>query len=80
VHGEHSGRLGWWWVADESWFFHAAPIYPYPDPYVPPTVMSEPAPSEAPSYWYYCESMREYYPYVTDCPEGWRLVVPAEAS
>src|SRR5262245_38260255 len=63
VRGEHAGRFGWWWVADGSWFFYAGPIYPYPDPYVPPAVMGEAAPPEEPTYWYYCESLKAYYPW-----------------
>lgn len=29
-----------------------------------------------PAGWYYCDSMRSYYPAVSQCAEGWR-VVPA---
>jgi hypothetical protein len=34
-------------------------------------------PSAAPSAsatWYYCESSKTYYPYVSECKEGWRSV------
>ena len=34
-------------------------------------------PSGAPSAsatWYYCESSKTYYPYVSECKEGWRAV------
>jgi hypothetical protein len=24
--------------------------------------------------WYYCDSTKTYYPYVTECKEGWRQV------
>lgn len=77
-HGDHRGRFGWWWVTAGAWYFYPAPIYPYPDPYAPPTVMidPEPAPQREP-IWYYCESSRTYYPYVSVCPEGWRAV-PAQ--
>jgi len=27
-------------------------------------------------YWYSCSSPEGYYPYVKDCPGGWRQVVP----
>jgi hypothetical protein len=37
---------------------------------------SGPAPSQASSYWYYCEASRTYYPYVKECPAGWLRVVP----
>src|SRR5262245_46705486 len=68
--------------------------YPYPYPayppaYVPPPVAEpqsyiqqvpaiESAPP-APSYWYYCESAKAYYPYVKECPDGWMTVVPPSA-
>jgi hypothetical protein len=76
-HGEHFGRLGWWWIVDGTWFFYPAVVYPYPDPYVPPTVVTQ-APA-APAYWYYCPSAQEYYPYITACPEGWTPVAPQPA-
>jgi hypothetical protein len=55
----------------DSWYFYAAPVYPYPDPYAPPTVAAPPT-----GYWYYCPSAGAYYPYVTECPEAWQPVVP----
>jgi hypothetical protein len=79
-HGGHLGRAGWWWVVDGDWYFYPAPIYPYPDPYVPPgLVVAGPPPAPAPAtppYWYYCPSAQAYYPYVSACPEGWTPVVP----
>ena len=27
--------------------------------------------------WYYCEQTRGYYPYVKECPGGWKRVPPA---
>lgn len=46
-----------------------------------------PAPAPAPSapaasadnaqnYWYYCEQSDSYYPYVKECPAGWKQVTP----
>ena len=26
--------------------------------------------------WYYCEASKAYYPYVKECPAGWRPVAP----
>ena len=79
-HGEHFGRLGWWWIVDGAWYFYPAAVYPYPDPYVPPTVVT-PAPAQpSPQYWYYCASAKAYYPYVPTCSEGWQQVVPAARS
>jgi hypothetical protein len=49
----------------------------YPTPgdtasFLPPQVVVQlPA-----STWYYCESAKSYYPYVSECKEGW-LSVPA---
>src|SRR2546428_12259210 len=30
----------------------------------------------APSVWYYCANPQGYYPYVQQCPGGWRPVAP----
>ena len=68
VHGRHGGQLGWWWVIGPSWYFYPAPVYPYPDPYQPPTIAPPP-----PTY-YYCDNPPGYYPYVPSCPTPWRAV------
>ena len=59
------------------------PLYAYPPVVVaPPPVYVQPAPPvatappPAPQYWYYCDSAQAYYPYVQQCPGGWRPVVP----
>jgi hypothetical protein len=77
--------LGW----DAAYFGYPYPDYPNPayyTPYSPPAVIIEPSPEGTPSAvppnsppasnWYYCDSAKAYYPYVTQCPEPWR-VVPA---
>jgi hypothetical protein len=28
------------------------------------------------THWYYCQPAEAYYPYVTECPSGWTLVLP----
>jgi hypothetical protein len=68
VHGRHEGRLGWWWVVGPTWYFYPAPVYPYPDPYVPPGYAPPP-----PTY-YYCDNLPGYYPYVPACRGPWRPV------
>ncbi len=84
-HARHQGRLGWWWVVGGSWYFYSQPVYPYPDPYIPPVVITqsdpvEPAPAiivapaAASQSWYFCVSSDSYYPYVASCPEGWTTV------
>ena len=37
----------------------------------PPSAVPSPA-----QYWYYCEASRTYYPYVTECRDGWKKIVP----
>jgi uncharacterized protein DUF6515 len=39
----------------------------------PPQAAAGAAPS-ASATWYYCESSKTYYPYVSECKEGWRAV------
>jgi len=51
-----------------------APSAPQPPPAPATTGSSEP--TAAPGIWYYCESAKSYYPYVTECKTGWS-VVPA---
>jgi hypothetical protein len=47
---------------------------PYDDlPYGYPPVMIPPAPPP-PTYWYACDDPPGYYPYVPQCPGGWRQV------
>jgi hypothetical protein len=75
-HGHHDGRLGWWWIIGGLWYFYPAPVYPYPDPYVPPTRVV-PVPPPPGRYYYYCVPYRDYYPYVTSCPRGGWTLVPA---
>jgi len=84
-HGRHGGRLGWWWVAAGAWYFYPQPVYPYPDPYLPPVVVVQPTTTPAPQpvapviqpptqNWYYCKASKAYYPYVSNCPAGWKTV------
>jgi hypothetical protein len=89
-HGPHEGRPGWWWVVGDVWYFYPVPVYPYPDPYAPlvvsvpdqpPVLVAPQAPATAPlppqpaaQSWYYCDSAKTYYPYVSACPEGWKTV------
>jgi len=73
-HGPHDGRPGWWWVVGDFWYFYPAPVYPYPDPFVPPVVSAAPP---AASVYYYCNNPPGYYPYVATCPTPWRTV-PAQ--
>ena len=77
MHGAHGGRSGWWWVAGGVWYFYPAPVYPYPNPYVPPAIIVPAAPAgTAPRYWYYCANPAGYFPYVPQCSTSWQAVVP----
>jgi hypothetical protein len=84
-HG-HSHVYGGLWVGPgwiEPYPYYSYPYYPYyreppiivqqPDVYVQPA----PAPTQQPTYWYYCKDPQGYYPYVKQCPTGWLKVVPA---
>jgi len=70
-HGDHLGRLGWWWIVGGVWYFYPAPVYPYPDPYVPPGVVAAPG---AVQYYYYCNRPHGYYPYVAVCRVPWSAI------
>jgi len=62
--------------------------YPPPYYYHPvPVVVSPPAPvtyieqrsaptANAGNWWYYCDAVKGYYPYVKECPAGWQRVPP----
>jgi hypothetical protein len=61
-------------------YWGAYPVYP-PVVVAPPSVYVQPSPPVAaapppPQYWYYCDSAQAYYPYVAQCPSGWRAVPP----
>lgn len=68
--------LGSYW--NPYWY---PPYYAYPA-YGPVVVESQPPTfiEQSPSYWYYCESAKAYYPYVKDCAGGWLTVVPQPQS
>lgn len=70
----------YWWGPG----YWGAPYYYYPPPAVvvpsEPRVYVErdPAPA-APAgeqWWYWCQSAKGYYPYVSTCTEGWQRVAP----
>jgi hypothetical protein len=81
--GFHEGRSGWWWIVDGGWYFYPAPVYPYPDPYVPPTVVVTTPPATvvaSPPAVYYCPNPAGYYPYVPNCAVAWQKVESAPAA
>ena len=50
----------------------AAPAAPPPASAAGAPAAASPAPP--PGMWHYCDSSKSYYPYVSECPEGWRQV------
>ena len=60
--------------------YYPPPGYYPPLPASPPVYIeqdpAQPAPAQAPYFWYYCAGSNTYYPYVDVCPEGWQQVVP----
>jgi hypothetical protein len=76
-HGPHGGHVGWWWVVGGDWYFYPAPVYPYPDPYLPPVVAAPVPPPAAPPVYYWCDHPRGYYPAVPACRAPWRAVPAA---
>ena len=77
-HGWRSRRFAWWWYGGGLWYPYAAPVYPYPNPYIPPAIIVEQAPparSQPPAQtWYYCPNPQGYYPYVPQCSAPWQAV------
>lgn len=69
------------WYYPAPVYYHPAPVYYQPAP----VIVAPPAPTHyverdqplQSGYWYYCETSRGYYPYVKDCPGGWKAVPPA---
>jgi hypothetical protein len=57
-------------------------VYPRAVVVAPPPVFVPPAPQvymqspPPPPLWYYCDNPPGYYPYVPQCPGGWRQVLP----
>ncbi|WP_151446468.1 hypothetical protein [Lacisediminimonas profundi] len=72
-HEHHAGRDGWWWIVAGLWYWYPAPVYPYPDPYIPPMVQAPPPPVTQ-AWWYYCRYPAGYYPYVQQCYVEWQPV------
>lgn len=67
-----------WW--GPPWPYYAYPYPYYPEPLVierqPDVYVQQQPPAPQPYYWYYCEESKTYYPYVQQCPGGWKTVVP----
>ncbi len=51
-----------------------APAPQAPPPPGPMAPQAAPAPQAGAGSWYYCQSSKSYYPYVSECKEGWKQV------
>ena len=66
-----------------SFWHYPPPVYYYPYPAYPAVAAPPPSPpvyverERNDDWWYYCEQERGYYPYVKQCPGGWKRVPPA---
>lgn len=92
AHGWHGGggRHGWHPHHGGAMILFGAPLFapplddpffraPMPEATEPPPVYVERADAGAPAQpqpWYYCDASGTYYPYVKECPGGWRAVAP----
>ncbi len=80
---------GWGWGPGWGPWWGPTPYPYYYDPYYPappvviqqqPPVYVQPAPQpEEQNYWYFCTKPEGYYPYIKQCPGGWKKVIPPSA-
>jgi hypothetical protein len=68
---------GYWRPYAYSYPYAYPPVVTVPSTqlYVQPSAPAAPQPPP-PVYWYYCDASQAYYPYVQQCPGGWRPVTP----
>lgn len=62
------------------WYYPPPPVYYYPVPVAPASPPVYVERNDNSQDWYYCEQTRGYYPYVKECPGGWKRVPPAPPS
>jgi hypothetical protein len=86
----HGARVGVF-VGPVPYYYPVAPVpyhYYYPPvvavPAVPDNYVEQGQPSAGRAQpggsWYYCDASKAYYPYVKECPGGWREVPAQPAS
>ena len=65
-------------------YYYANDVYYVQQPsgyeVVAPPADAPAAVAQAPGTWYYCDSAKAYYPYIQQCPEGWRSVPASPPS
>ena len=84
--GVSIGVGSYWWpygypyVGSYWWPYSYPSGYPYtysPQISVQPAQPLSLQPPASPPVWYYCDNPAGYYPYVQQCPGGWRTVPPS---
>ncbi|MDD2761640.1 MAG: hypothetical protein PHH11_15275 [Methylomonas sp.] len=84
-HHSHPGFSFYFGLPLYSRPYYSYPYYPYYPPSIvtvptePPVYIERTPPQTVqpqPGYWYYCSNPEGYYPYVRECPSGWRQVDP----
>ena len=85
-HGGHhlGGHIGVF-VGPAPYYYPPPHYYPYPPITVAPSPpvyieRNDPQPGAQTYYWYYCANPEGYYPYVQECPGGWKQVIPPPVS
>ena len=66
-----------YYYANGTYYVAAPGGYAVAQPPADPVALAPQAGAAAPpptGSWSYCESAKSYYPYVSQCPEGWRIV------
>jgi hypothetical protein len=51
----------------------APPVQPPPPVYIEQQTARQ---TLEPGYWYYCQELQAYYPYVRECPGAWQPIAP----
>ena len=71
----YAGGLPYYY-ANGTYYAASAQGYAVVEPPADPSALAPQAAATPPqpATWSYCESAKRYYPYVTECPEGWRAV------
>lgn len=88
-HGHRHGGVRWgvhigvpfgWYYPPPYWYnppWYNPPVFVQPAPQVYIERGAEPSePDDDAYYWYHCNRPEGYYPYIKECPGGWKKVVP----
>ena len=63
-----------YYYANGTYYIATPGGYAVAQPPADPAALASAVVPPAPGTWSYCASAQRYYPYVTECPEGWRSV------